>query len=254
MECVNEYRQIDYLDQWRQYQKHRTVEGRNEIVLNYIDLVKKIVFKFRSSYNNYSQLDDMINQGILALIDAVEKFDPLMGNKFETFATLKVRGAIIDFMRKQDWMPRNQRILTKEMDEVYGKLYSQNGIEPSKEQLSQEMGISEEHLEKLLHQKHNAFVLSYEEMIQEKLMVALPLEENEHSEDPEDQFLYKELHAELRDAIDQLNERERLVVSLYYFENLKLKEIAAVLNLTESRVSQIHSASILKMKYQICKE
>ena len=93
-----------YIAQWKRYKENRSIEARNEIVLQYTDLVRRIVLRFKGSYSNFGQLDDMINQGIIALIDAVEKFDPDLGNKFETFASLKIKGAVIDFMRKQNMM------------------------------------------------------------------------------------------------------------------------------------------------------
>lgn len=237
------------LQQWRYYKSNKSIEARNEIVLQYTSLVRKIVLRFKGSYSNFGQLDDMVNQGIIALIDAVEKFDPDLGNKFETFASLKIKGAIIDFMRKQDWVPRNQRNLAKELDEVYNELYSERGYEPTKLEMAERMGVSLPHLDKILQQRHNSIILSYEEAINEKMMVASPLIVNESEKDsPEAGLLYEEMKEKLMEAIDQLNEKERLVVSLYYYENLKLREIAEVLSITESRVSQIHSAAIVKMK------
>jgi RNA polymerase sigma factor for flagellar operon FliA len=240
------------LQLWQLYKTNKSVETRNEIVLMYTSLVKKIVLRFKGSYSNFGQLDDMVNQGIIALIDAVEKFDPELGNKFETFASLKIKGAIIDFMRKQDWVPRNQRNLSKELDEVYNEFYAEHGCEPSKQEMADKMGVSITHLDKILQQRHNSIILSYEEAINEKMMTASPLIANESDKDsPETGLLYEELKSKLMEAIDQLNEKERLVVSLYYYENLKLKEIAEVLSITESRVSQIHSAAIIKMKSRL---
>lgn len=240
------------LQLWQLYKENKSVETRNEIVLMYTTLVKKIVLRFKGSYSNFGQLDDMVNQGIIALIDAVEKFDPDLGNKFETFASLKIKGAIIDFMRKQDWVPRNQRNLSKELDEVYNEFYAEHGCEPSKQEMADKMGVSITHLDKILQQRHNSIILSYEEAINEKMMTASPLITNESDKDsPETGLLYEELKSKLMEAIDQLNEKERLVVSLYYYENLKLKEIAEVLSITESRVSQIHSAAIIKMKSRL---
>lgn len=244
--------ETNYEEQWKEYLETREIEARNEIVLQYMDLVKKIVLRFKGSYNGFGQMDDMINQGIIALIDAVEKFRPELGNKFETYASLKIRGAIIDFMRKQDWVPRNQRSLAKELDDVYSELYTKNGKEPTKEEIAEKMEISVEHLEKILQQRHNSVILSYEETIEEKMAVAMPLTINKsEGKSPEDEVLYEELKSKLTEAIEQLNEKEKLVVSLYYYENLKLREIAEIMNITESRVSQIHSASIIKMKHRL---
>jgi len=237
---------------WQLYKEQRTTEVRNEIVLQYTGLVKKIVLRFKGSYNNFGQLDDMVNQGMIVLIDAVEKFNPDMGNKFETFATLKIRGAVVDFMRKQDWVPRSQRSLSKVLEETYGELYASLEREPSEAEIAAKMGISEANLQKILQQRHNAIVLSYEEAINEKMMEVSPLITEEKSDDsPESQMLYNELKEKLGEAVDQLKEKERLVVSLYYYENLKLKEIAEVLGVTESRVSQIHSQAMIKMRNRL---
>ncbi|MDD2189639.1 MAG: FliA/WhiG family RNA polymerase sigma factor [Eubacteriales bacterium] len=240
------------LQLWYKYKLHRSIELRNEIVLQYTGLVKKIVLRFKGSYSNFGQLDDMVNQGIIALIDAVEKFDPDMGNKFETFASLKIRGSVIDFMRKQDWVPRNQRNLAKELDDVYQELYTSYGHEPTKQEIADRMRITSVHLEKILEQRHNSIILSYEEAINEKMMVAAPLIINDSDvNSPEAGLLYNEMKEKLIEVIGQLNEKERLVISLYYYENLKLREIAEVMSITESRVSQIHSAAVIKMKNKL---
>jgi RNA polymerase sigma factor for flagellar operon FliA len=237
---------------WQLYKEQRTTEVRNEIVLQYTGLVKKIVLRFKGSYNNFGQLDDMVNQGMIVLIDAVEKFNPDLGNKFETFATLKIRGSVVDFMRKQDWVPRSQRSLSKVLEETYGELYASLEREPSEAEIAAKMGISEANLQKILQQRHNAIVLSYEEAINEKMMEVSPLITEQKSDDsPESRMLYNELKEKLGEAVDQLKEKERLVVSLYYYENLKLKEIAEVLGVTESRVSQIHSQAMIKMRNRL---
>jgi RNA polymerase sigma factor for flagellar operon FliA len=159
MSSVVKNNEDKYIDQWEPYLADRSIELRNELVLQYTDFVRKIVLRFRGSHNNFGQLDDMVNQGMIALIDAVEKFDPYLGNKFETFASLKIKGAIIDFLRKQDWVPRGQRNLSKELDQVYGELYATNGCPPSNVQIAEKMGISLPQLEKILQQRHNSILL-----------------------------------------------------------------------------------------------
>jgi RNA polymerase sigma factor for flagellar operon FliA len=252
MEAVRTETDDRYTAQWKAYRDSGGIEARNDIVLAYMELVKRIVFRFKGSYSNYGQLDDMINQGMIALIDAVEKFDPDMGYKFETFASLKIKGAVIDFMRKQDWIPRNQRSLVKELNAAYSALYSEYGREPSKEEIADRMGIDSGQLEKILQKRQNAMILSYEEAINEKMMTAFPLlTEQKELEAPEAEMLKEELKQQLISAIGGLSERERQVVSLYYYENLKLREIATVMGITESRVSQIHSSAIMKLRHRV---
>lgn len=249
---VGEISEENNRDQWQLYKETKSTEVRNEIVLQYKSLVKKIVLRFKGSYNNFGQMDDMVNQGMIALIDAVEKFDPEMGNKFETFATLKIRGTIIDFMRKQDWVPRSQRSLSRVLEETFGELYVELEREPTEGEIAEKMGITETNLQKILQQRNNSIVLSFEEAINEKNMEVSPLITEERTDDsPESKILFDELKFKLGEAIDQLKEKERLVVSLYYYENLKLKEIAEVLGVTESRVSQIHSQAMIKMKNRL---
>lgn len=234
---------------WARYCKHRDIDQRNEIVLQYAWLVKRIVLRFRGRSSNYIQLDDLINNGMIALIDAVEKFDPKLGNKFETFASIKIRGAAIDCMRAQDWVPRSQRNQAKELDGVFQELYTKLGREPTREELAKQMDVDVYYLDKILLHRHDSFLFSYEEAVHEKAMSASPLNLNSPEEHlPEHAALQNELKEHLVHAIDRLSDRERLVISLYYNEHLKLKEIAEVMSVTESRVSQIHSQALLKLK------
>ena len=250
MDAVHKNEELEIKELWDRYARDRSIETRNEVVLKYTWLVKRIVFRFQRSASNYGYMDDLVNQGIIALIDSVERYDSEQGSKFETFASIKIRGAMIDYIREQDWVPRSQRSLVKELDEAYGQLYAEKGREPTGEEIAARMNISLHHLDKILHQRHNSIVLSYEEAIDENMMIAMPLIHNTRDKSsPEPEVLYGELKQKLIEAIDSLNERERLVVTLYYYENLKLKEIAEIIGVTESRVSQIHSASIIKMKH-----
>lgn len=251
MDIAETKKEHNYIEQWEPYLAGRTVVARNEIVLYYTDLVKRIALRFRGSYTNFGQLDDMINQGIIALIDAVEKYDPYLGNKFETFASLKIKGAIIDLMRKQDWVPRNQRSLAKEMDQVYAELYTKNGSPPSNIEIAEKMGLTLVQLEKVLSARHNSILLSYEETINTQMIAISPIGTNQNENSPEKELLYGELKGALVKAIEQLNNKEKQVVSLYYYESLKLREIATILGVSESRISQIHSAAVLKMKHML---
>ena len=234
---------------WEEYAATKSPEVRNNIVLNYLGLVKGVALRLRGVYKNYAQLDDVVNQGIIALIDAVEKYDGERGIKFETFASIKVKGAIIDFIRAQDWIPRRLRKLSSELEQTYAKLSGQLGREPTQGEIAKEMGLTTEQLDRVVEQTHSFNMLSYEELVWQK-MDALGDEPADDSigQSPEGKLMESELSAQLAQAIDRLSERERTVISLYYHENLKLKEIAGVLGVSESRVCQIHSAAILKMK------
>ena len=220
--------------------------------MKYADLVKFIALRMRGTYKNYAQLDDVVNQGIISLIDAVEKFDPAREIKFETFASIKIKGAIIDYIRAQDWVPRRLRKLSVDLDAASTKLYSELGRQPTHNELAKEMNLSLEQLDRVMQQTYSFNLLSYEEVVWQKMSsVGTPesdLAADNADESPDRSLMDKELREQLAASIEILNDRERTVISLYYYEKLKLKEIADVLGVSESRVCQIHSAAILKMK------
>ena len=240
---------VDIEGLWERYGSSRDIDSRNDIVMYYSSLVKFIAQRMRGTYKNYAQLDDVVNQGIISLIDAVEKFEPSKGFKFETFASIKVKGAIIDYIRSQDWVPRRLRKMSVDLDDAYNNLYSELGRQPTNQELAKALNITTEQLDRVMESTYNFTLLSYEEVVWQKMsaMGEEPITDSVE-ESPERKLMEKELREQLGMAVDSLNERERTVVSLYYYENLKLKEIADVLGVTESRVCQIHSSAILKMR------
>ncbi len=234
---------------WLAYSESRDPALRNDIVMHYSNLVKMTALRMRGTYKNYAQLDDVVNQGIITLIDAVEKFDASKGFKFETFASIKVKGAIIDYIRSQDWVPRRLRKLSGDLDETYNKLCTDLGRQPTHIEIAKALNITTEQLDRVMESTYNFNLLSYEEVVWQKMsaMGDEPVTDSVE-ESPERKLMEKELREQLGSAIDSLNDRERTVVSLYYYEKLKLKEIADLIGVSESRVCQIHSAAIIKMK------
>jgi RNA polymerase sigma factor for flagellar operon FliA len=234
---------------WDAYLQSRDIDLRNDLVMEYANLVKVIALKMRGVYKNYAQLDDVVNQGIIALIDAVEKFDPARGIKFETFASIKVKGSIIDFIRTQDWIPRRLRKLSSDLETAHNKLYTELGRQPTNPEIAKEINITVKQLDRVMEQTYNFNLLSYEEVVWQK-MSAMGDEPSADiaDEQPEQNLMESELRQQLAASLDRLNERERTVISLYYYEKLKLKEIAEVLGVSESRVCQIHSTAIVKMR------
>ena len=232
---------------FEQYSQTRDVELRNEIVLRYMDVVKYVAVSTRGIYCKYADTDDLVNEGVLALIKAVESYDIHRGIKFETYASIKVKGAIIDFVRSQDWVPRPIRHFGRVLDTAYNELYSRLDRHPTNQELADHMGISRE---KLLHSMADlagTVTLSFEELLYEdNFETAL------EGGDTADRELYeKELKEVLTRAIDELKPREKKVISLYYYEKLKFGEIAKVLDVTESRICQIHSKAMLLLKRKL---
>jgi RNA polymerase sigma factor for flagellar operon FliA len=236
---------------WDEYLQTRRVDIRNDIVLHYSQLVKSIAQRMRGIYKNYAQLDDVVNQGIIALIDAVEKYDPARGVKFETFATIKVKGSVIDYIRAQDWFPRRLRKISSDVENANSKLSTELGHAPTHQELAKELAMTPGQLDRAMEQIYAYNMLSYEELLWKNMSSVRGGDDfstDLADESPERHLLEEELRHHLAEAIDSLNERERLVISLYYHEKLKLREISGVMGISESRVCQIHAGAILKMR------
>ena len=236
--------QVALFDQYRQTQD---IGLRNDIVLRYMEIVKYVAISTRGIYCKYAEIDDIVNEGVLALIKAVESYDIQRGVKFETYATIRIKGAIIDFVRKQDWIPRRVRNFGHNLDAAYNELYSKLDRHPTNQELADHMGVPKEKLLRAMSDLAGAATLSFEELLYED-----NFENCEAGSATADQALYeKELKEVLAAAIDELKPREKQVVSLYYYERLKFGEIAKVLGVSESRVCQIHSKAMLLLKRKL---
>jgi len=235
---------------FKKYKETGDVEIRNEIVLCHMNTVKGAALSMRNIYAKYGDAEDLVNEGVIALISAVETFDPDRGAKFETYAALKVKGAIIDYVRKQDWVPRQIRKFGKELEQAYGELYNRLDRHPKNQELADYMGLTKEQLASKLADTARANTLSFEELL---------FEDNFNSNDGGiigDKFADRELYEKeqkqvIADAVESLKPKERQVVALYYYEKLKFAEIAKVLGVTESRVCQIHSKAMLLLKRKL---
>lgn len=239
----------DTAELFRIYKETGDIETRNKLVLTYMDIVRYAAISTRNMYQKYADPEDIVNEATVALMNAVDSFDPDKNIKFETYASIRVRGAIIDYIRKQDIIPRNVRRFAREYDRAYSELYAQLDREPTSAELSVHMGIPEEKLESLTARSAAAQTLSFEEMVFEGGYDIPDSEKNNSAAwQPEQRLLNGEMHGMLVRAVDALGERERLVISLYYYEKLKYAEIAEVIGVSESRVCQIHSAAVAKMR------
>ncbi len=235
---------IDDNELWRKYFQSRDIVTRNKLVERYAYIVKVIAMKIWGMYHQYGDVDDIVNEGTIALIDAVVRFDISKDIKFETFASIKIKGAIIDYVRKQAWSPRRVNNNRKLVDNADKELRIKLGRTPSDQEMADRLKIDIKEYSKILLETSNSNLLSFEDLVSE-----LSYKSSAASNDltPEDNYTKQELMKMLADAINQLDEKEKLVISLYYKEELKLKEIADVMGLSNSRVSQIHSQSIAKL-------
>ncbi len=230
---------------WERYVKEKTVELKNELVLHYLPQVKSIVLRLMPTYKAYSNYDDMLSCGILGLMDAVEKFDLKRDVKFEYYAAMRIKGEIIDSIRKQDWAPSSLRRKIKAISNAFYELETRLCREPTDKEVADHLEIGEEELQEALGKSQMFNIIHFEEMIQNDVW-----EQNiqTQQESLEEQVEGKEMVEILGRIIDNLPEKEKLVVTLYYYEEMTLKEVAGVLGVSESRVSQIHSKAVMKMR------
>lgn len=224
------------------------VNVRNEIVLINLELVKVVAGTMRNIYMGYVETDDVVNEGVLALMAAIDGYDAGKGVKFETYASIKIKGAIIDYMRKLDRVPRQIRKLSKQLDETFARLNSELGRAPTNEELAQAMGFTEDQLGRLMANTAGMITLSFEELLYED-----NLEQNMsgHGGNADSRMYEKEKKQVILDAIASLSEKEKQVVTMYYYEKLKYTDIAKVLGITQSRVCQIHSKAMLSLKTKL---
>ncbi len=218
---------------------------RNEIVLKNLGLVRSCALSLRNMYIKFGDVDDVVNEGVIALMEAIESYDPDKGAKFETYATLKIRGAIIDFVRGQDWIPRSVRKFARDLDNANSSLYNQYNRMPTTAELSEYMEMSEDKLLKCMAEASTTVTLSFEELLYEDNFENHPASAGEATDSA---VLREECRRVIAEAIDSLKEKEKQVITLYYFKNMKYSDIAKALGISESRVCQINTKATLTLK------
>lgn len=228
------------------YRQNGEIALRNEIVLNNMGLVRSCALSMRNMYIKYGETDDVINEGVLALMDAIETYDPAKGAKFETYASLKIRGAVVDYLRKQDWIPRSVRKFARILDKANGMLYNLNGRPPTTAELAEHLGMDEEKLLKNMAECSCTITLSFEELLYED-----NIDEPAVDAPSDSGLLREEMSREIAKAVDELRDKERQVITLYYYKNMKYSDIAKALGISESRVCQIHTKAVLLLKAKL---
>lgn len=236
---------------WKEYMSTKNSEIRDKIILEYAPLVKIVAGRL-SIYLGYNvEYDDLVGYGIFGLIDAIDKFDYDKGVKFETYASLRIRGAILDQIRKMDWIPRSLRQKQKKMEVAISKIETQYGRPAKDEEIASELGIETEELISWQGQAKITNIISLDEFVEaagEKEVNAI---KSNSYEQPESIALKNEIKQQLMDSLETLTDKERKVILLYYYEELTLKEISRILEVSESRVSQLHTKALQKMKVKL---
>ena len=240
---------------WIRYKEDEDSAARDELILNYSPLVKYVAGRLASSLPQTVDTADLISYGIFGLIDAIEKFDLSRAIKFETYAISRIKGAIIDELRAMDWVPRSVRSRAKEIEAAYVALENTLRRVPSDQEVADHMGVSLKEFQDILSKLSYTSVVSFEELWvggeRDESQSAIGSIRDDSAEDPVTIFESAEIKDILAVAIDKLPERERTVIALYYYEGLTLKEIGQVLGVTESRVSQLHTKAVLRLRAKL---
>ena len=238
---------------WDDYFKSRSPEIREKIIIEYAPLVKIVAGRL-SMYLGYNvEYDDLVGYGVFGLIDAIDKFRPDKEVKFETYASLRIRGAVLDQIRKMDWIPRTVRQKQKKIDAVIREIETQKSGAATDEEIAAALGISDDEYTEWQQQLMVTNVVSLNEFSDQGIEAPIDRSQKPHFETPEEVTLQAELKEQLAQSLEVLTEKERKVVLLYYYEELTLKEISDILQVSESRVSQLHTKALAKMKKKLGK-
>jgi RNA polymerase sigma factor for flagellar operon FliA len=247
---------IELKDLWRRYKEESDDKAREGLVLAYSPLVKYVAGRMSSGLPSHVEESDLISYGLLGLISAIERFDPGREIKFETFAITRVKGSIIDELRSLDWVPRSVRTKAREIERANAKLENTLHHAPTDQEMADELDVSVEEFQESLVRISNSSVVALDELwtvsdASGDQVSLLDTIQDPTAVDPATEMDTTEMKDRLADAIARLPEREKLVVALYYYENLTLREIGEVLGVTESRVSQLHTKAVLRLKSRL---
>jgi RNA polymerase sigma factor FliA len=232
---------VDIASLWNTYQKDKTSEIRDQLVEHYLTLVNIIAGRLSISLPAHVDRDDLISSGFFGLLDAIDRYDYTRGNKFETYAGVRIRGAMLDYLRSKDWISVSLRQKIRRYEQTVSKLEGVLGRSATDGEIAKELQLSLDELQNLIQQLNVATIIPLEEYIRTESPQTGELDPAEHVE-------FMELQDTLASAIDKLPEKEKKVVSLYYYEELTLKEISVILHLSEARICQLHTKAVFRLR------
>lgn len=235
----NHISEINHL--WIAYQQNKSMEIRELLIQNYLGLVRLVAGRLAIGLPQHVDKDDLISNGFFGLLDAIERFDPIRGIKFETYAVARIRGAILDAIRAQDWVPVSLRQKARQYEQAVAQLEHKLGRSAQDHEIADSLNISIDELNHLLHQLNAATVIPLEEFAKSE-----PVSNQQIN--PSHNVETEEIKNTLTKTIEKLPEKEKLVVTLYYYEGLTLKEISLILKLSEARISQLHTKAVFRLR------
>ena len=241
MEMDDDTRQL-----WEKYNRKKTVEVRNQLAEHYLPLIKVVAGRLAMSLPPHLDRDDLLSTGFFGLLDAIDRYDINRNIKFETYAGVRIRGAMIDYLRSKDWIPVTMRQKLRRYEQKVYQLESELGRSATDAEIAEALEISTKELQVIVGQFNSSTIIPLEEYLKTDSPEALDA-------DPVETTEYLELKETLSKVIDKLPEKERLVVSLYYYDELTLKEISLIMHLSEARISQLHTKAIMRMRGSLSK-
>jgi RNA polymerase sigma factor for flagellar operon FliA len=239
---------------WATYKIERSRELRDKLIIQYSPLVKYVAGRVGVGLPRNVEQSDLVSFGVFGLIDAIEKFDPERGYKFETYAIARIKGAILDELRSIDWVPRSVRSKARTLERAMGKLEAEHHRAPTDDEVADEMGVTPQQLQTTLSQISFVGVAALDEMLsggERGESVSLGDTVADSGDGPMGVYEVEEMRQILAESINRMPEREKIVLTLYYYEGLTLAEIGRVLGVTESRVCQIHTKAVLQLRSRI---
>ena len=226
---------------WLKYRETKSIDLRNEIAEHYLQLIKIVCGRLAISLPPHLDRDDLLSSGFFGLLDAIDRFDVTRNIKFETYAGVRIRGAILDYLRSKDWIPVTMRQKIRKYEQNVTRLENELGRTATDKEIADALEISVDELQTLIGQSNSATIIPLEEYLKTDVNEAIDT-------NPANSTEFFELKETLAKAIERLPEKERTVISLYYYEELTLKEIALILKLSEARISQLHTKAIFRMR------
>jgi len=238
-----------------EYKQNKDHMIKQEIVMRYVPMVRIIALSMKEVYLGFAHTDDIVNEGVIALMKAIDKYDEEKNAKFDTYINKRIKGLIIDMARKQDWVPRSIRKSAKELSEAVNRLYTELGRMPDDEEIAHHLDLTPEQYKEKVSKSNFFGILSLEVITDEngetRKTAKLPSDDIKNT--PEHILINNEVDDELRKGIEVLKERERQVITMYYHKNLNMREIAQRLGISEPRVSQIHASALKKLRLEMNK-
>lgn len=233
---------------WRKYSKTGDLKIREKLIIEYTHLIKYVAGRLRIYFGSNVEYDDLVGFGVFGLIDAIDKFDIEKGVKFETYASLRIRGAIIDSIRDMDWAPRSVRQKSKEIERAYAELEKEKGRPATDREVAERLGFSLKELNKHLNNINTSNPVSLDEFLDQNYEIGVNTNNSDREMQPEGYIEIVEIKNVLGESINNLPEKEKMVITMYYFEELTLREISEIMKVSESRISQLHTRALMRLK------